>query len=83
MRRALDIFPVFQHGGYDKSLDLSPDDIAVVRLDKAATVDGTYVDTVRLPAADDGNLLGAKCTITGWGKTKIGKNIGLSPYKTY
>ena len=65
----------FQHPDFHFELD--DPDIGLVYLTTAATLDGTYVDTIKLAPSDVGSLAGAECVITGWGNTKVGKYLLL------
>ncbi len=58
-----------QHPNY-KTSGGNPNDMALIQIDRAAKIDGQYVDTISMAAEGD-DFEGRKdCYITGWGHTQ-------------
>lgn len=70
---SIDVKNVVLHENYDSWTITN--DICLLELDGAVTM-GEHVGTIALPAAMEEYDAGTMCTVTGWGATSEGGNLG-------
>jgi len=51
-----------------------PNDIALLRLSRAAPIDGTKIRAAKLPPSSSTSYVGVECYISGWGRYSTGSN---------
>ena len=64
---------IFIHPGYDHQSPAKLNDIALIRLNRAAEW-SEFVQPACLPPADGNLFSGVLATVSGWGKTELGKS---------
>ena len=63
-------FFLLQHPNYQEDGDGTPNDIAILRLERPVNLTSSNIEIATLPNITE-EFVGAQCYITGWGKTSM------------
>jgi len=70
----VDVERIILHENYNQGSGI-PNDIALLKLSKAASTSNAHISLVSLPSSDSESFLNEECYISGWGKTSSTSGI--------